>query len=177
MKKDDEYGLLIGRSNDHGSERVEAHIVRREVDSERSYPMGCSGDGECFAGYGCPKHLLGLALDGLGMYGFVSDHGEPEYIGYEVEYRNVFAAGEAKLTRMVKAIKRVNARVAKDEAREPGDKFMAMAKALKLSFAVIRIGERRSNPDWRFMTITEGRNLFRQMIDDAVAEVTARKRA
>ena len=41
---------------------------------------------------------------------------------------------------------------------------IAFAKALKLSFAVHRIGERRPNPEWRFMSIEEGRNRYRQMI-------------
>jgi hypothetical protein len=53
--------------------------------------------------------------------------------------------------------------------------IMALAKALKLSFAVCRIGERRPNPDWRFMSIEDGRNYYRQMIEEAVAEVLARK--
>ena len=52
---------------------------------------------------------------------------------------------------------------------------MSFAKALKLSFAVCRFGERRPNPDWRFISIAEGRNYYRQMIDGAVAEVLARK--
>lgn len=54
---------------------------------------------------------------------------------------------------------------------------MAFAKALKLSFAVTRIGERRPNvsPEWRFMSILEGRNTYRQMIETASAEMLARK--
>ena len=52
---------------------------------------------------------------------------------------------------------------------------MAFAEALKLSFAVTRIGERRPNPDWRFMSIAEGRNYYRRMIEIASAEVPARE--
>ena len=52
---------------------------------------------------------------------------------------------------------------------------IAFAKALKLSFGVTRVGERRPNPDWRFMSIAEGRNYYRQMIEVASAEVLARK--
>ena len=173
MKKDDEYGLLIDRVNEYGSEKVTVHVVRRR-EADGNVPLGCSGDGELYAGYGCPKHLLGLIVDGLGMYGFVSDS-DGEYIGYGVEFRNVYSIDAAKLGRMLKAIKRVNARIEKDDAREPGDKFMALANALKLSFAVCRIGERRANPDWRFMSIAEGRNTYRQMIETASAEVLARK--
>ena len=172
-KKDDEYGLLIDRVNEYGSEKVTVHVVRRR-EEDGNVPLGCSGDGEFYAGYGCPKHLLGLALDGLGMYGFVSDS-DGHFIGHEVEYRNVYASNERKLGSMLKAIKRVNARIEKDDAREPGDKFVAFAKALKLSFAVTRIGERRRDPEWRFMTILEGRNTYRRMIETASDEVKARK--
>ncbi|MBR0829479.1 hypothetical protein JQ596_28485 [Bradyrhizobium manausense] len=55
----------------------------------------------------------------------------------------------------------------------------AFAKALKLSFAVVRIGERRANVsrDWRFMSIAGGRNAYRQMIDVVVEEAKVRKAA
>ena len=172
-KPDDEYGLLIDRVNEYGSEKVTVHVVRRR-EADGNVPLGCSGDGESYVGYGCPKHLLGLVVDGLGMYGFVSDS-DGQYIGYGVEFRNVYSSDERKLARMLKALKRVNARIEKDDAREPGDKFMALAKALKLTFAVTRIGERKRDPEWRFMSIVEGRNCYRQMIETASAEVLARK--
>jgi hypothetical protein len=171
-KPDDEYGLLIDQRNYYGSEYVEAYISRREKDGD--HPLGCSGDGETMPGYGCPNHLLGLALDGLGIFGHISDGKDPAFICHGVEYRNVYASDERKLARMLKAIKRVNARISKDEAHEPGDKLMALAKALKLSFVVKRIGPARPNPDWNFMSITEGRNAYRRMIEEAVE--TARKR-
>ena len=173
-KKDDEYGLMIDREFRYGNERVEVHVVRRrEEDGDR--PLGCSGDGELYYGNGCPKHLLGLVVDGLGMYGFVSDRDPFDFIGDDVEFRNVYAMDERKLGRMSKAIKRVNARIDKDQAREPGDRLVSFAKALKLTFVVERIGERRRDPDWRFMTIEEGRNRYRAMIADATAEAKARK--
>ena len=172
-KKDDEYGLLLDRSNNYGTEYITAHVVRRrEEDGDR--PLGCSGDGELFAGYGCPKHLLGLVVDGLGLYGFISDS-DGTYIGGGVEFRDVHAIDQSKLERMVKAIKRVNARIEKDQAREPGDKLMAFAKALKLTFVCERIGERRRDPEWRFMSIEEGRNRYRAKIEEAVEEIKARK--
>ena len=128
----------------------------------------------CSSGYGCPKHMLGLVVDGLGLYGFISDS-DACYIGGGVEFRDVHNIDEAKLGRMLKAIKRVNIRIEKDRATEAGDKLMAFAKALKLSFVVQRIGERRRDPDWRFMSIEEGRNRYRAMIEEAQAEVAARK--
>jgi len=91
--------------------------------------------------------------------------------------RDTHAITEATLARMLKAIKRVKARVEKDEAREPGDKFMALAKSLKLSFAVERIKRNSNSDDWRWMSVEEGRNRYRAMIEEAVAEAVARKAA
>jgi hypothetical protein len=174
-KPDDEYGLLIERVNRYGTEYVEVRVARREAKYE--HPVGCPSDGDNFYGYGCPKHMLGLVVDGLGMYGFVSDgeFREPDFIGAEIEFRDVHSVGEIKLTRMLKALKRVKARVEKDEAREPGDKFMALAKALKLSFAVVRIKRNGDSNDWRWMSVEEGRNIYRALIEEAVAEAKARK--
>lgn len=173
MKKDDEYGLLIEPVNRYGTEYIEVRITRRE--ERYDHPVGCPSDGETILGYGTPKHLLGLVVDGLGMFGFISETGEPSYIGYDVEFRDVHSCGERKLGGMLKALKRVKARIEKDEAREPGDKFMALAKSLKLSFAVERIKRNANADDWRWMSVEEGRNRYRAMIEEAVANAVARK--
>jgi hypothetical protein len=168
-KPNDEYGLLIEPIQRYGTDYIEVKIVRR--DPQREHPIGCPSDGEMFIGYGCPNHLIGLALDGLGMYGFISEGKDPAFIGCEVEFRDVHSSGDQKLQRMLKAIRKVMARIEKDEAREPGDKFAAMASALKLSFAVERI--KRSGhgdpDDWRWMSIAEGRNRYRSLIEAKLA--------
>jgi hypothetical protein len=65
------------------------------------------------------------------------------------------------------------------EAHEPGDRLVALASALKLSFVVEQVGTNRSGSyadnDWRFMSIFEGRDRFRQLIAEATAEVRQRK--
>jgi len=165
-----EYGLMLARTNFYGTEYIEVHVVRRE--EGRDAPLGCSGDGEQFYDSGAPKHLIGLRLDGLGMYGFVSDGKDPAFIGNDVEYRNVYAMDERKLRGMVKTIKRINDRIQKTEAREPGDKLMAFAAALKLSFVVERIG-RAPNLDWRYMSVVEGRNRYRDLIETLIGEKSA----
>jgi len=167
-----EYGLMLSKSNHYGTEYVEVVVCRRE--EGRDGPLGCSSDGEMFYDSGVPKHLAGIVLDGLGMYGFASESIDSAFIGHEVEYRNVYAMSEGKLQRMLKAIKRVNDRIRKDEAWEPGDKFVAFAKALKLSFVVERIGK-PGNIDWRYMSVTEGRNRYRALIDEVVAAAVAKK--
>lgn len=174
MKPDDQYGLLIEPVNRYGTEYIEVRVCRR--DDEHEHPLGCPADGDHSYGYGCPKHLVGLVVDGLGMRGFISDVGEPAFIAYDVEFSDIHAISERKLKMMAKAIRRVNALVEKEEAREPGDKFMALAKALKLSFAVERI-KRNGNGDWRFMPVSEGRNRYRALIEEAVAAAVERKAA
>ena len=176
-KPDDQYGLLIERVIRYGTEYIEVRVARR--DDSHEYPIGCPSDGDNFYGYGTPKHMLGLVVDGLGMYGFVSDgeFREPDFIGAEIEFRDVHSAGVTKLNAMLKALKRINARVEKDEAREPGDKFMALAKALKLSFAVERIKRNGDSDDWRWMSVEEGRNRYRALIEETVAAAVARKAA
>ena len=173
MKAND-YGLLIEKINRYGTDHIEARICRRE--DGKDYPLGCSSDGERFFSDNVPKHLIGTMLDGLGMYGFVTDGKDPAYIGYDIEYRDVYAMSERKLGAMLKTIKRVNARVDKDQAREAGDKFMALANVLKLSFVAERIGPRGPASQWRWMTIAEGRNRFRDLIEQTVAEMQARNK-
>jgi hypothetical protein len=174
-KPDDQYGLLIEKVIRYGTEYVEVRVARREERYE--HPVGCPSDGDLYLGYGTPKHLLGLVVDGLGMYGFISETGEPAYIGHDIEFRDVHSSDERKLNGMLKAIKRVKARIEKDEAREPGDKFMALAKALKLSFAVERIKRNGNEQDWRWMSVEEGRNRYRAIIEEAVAAAVERKAA
>jgi hypothetical protein len=174
-KPDDQYGLVIERVQRYGTEYVEVRVARREAKYE--HPVGCPSDADNFLGYGCPKHMLGLVVDGLGMYGFVSDgeFREPDFIGAEIEFRDVHSAGVTKLNAMLKALKKIKARVEKDEAREPGDKFMALAKSLKLSFAGERLKRNGNSEDWRWMSVEEGRNRYRARIEEAVEEAKARK--
>ena len=47
---------------------------------------------------------------------------------------------------------------------------MAFAMALMLSFAVLE-----PNPEWRFMSVVQGRNYYRHMIETAAKEAKAKK--
>lgn len=168
-----EYGLLIERAVNYGTEYVTAHVVRREPN--RDHPLGCNGDGIDEWSKDEPKHLRGLALDGLGLYGFVSDT-DCAYIGHDLEYRDVYAMHLPKLERMARTMRRVLARIRKDAAYEPGDKFAAICAALKLAFVVERTTPcGQANPEWRWMTVAEGRNRFRTLIDAAQAEARERR--
>jgi len=168
------FGLLIERRMEYGNERVHARVVSR--DPREDYPSGCSSLGNSYDG-DLPKFYHGLQYDGLAMAGFVSER-DAEFFGYEAEYRDVYAVNLPQLKRMVKTMQRVVDRVRKDQVREPGDYLTAMAAALKLTFVVERIGKRTgssyADQDWRFMSIPEGRNRYRAMIQEAQAETRER---
>jgi hypothetical protein len=161
-----EYGLLIKQSNRFGTEHIEALVVCREKDREA--PLGCSGDGERAWDGDVPPHMRGMQLDGLCCDGHISDYGGGEFIGFAPEYRDVFSIELDKLQRMTKTLKRVVAQKEKDKSYEPGDIFVSFAKALKLTFAVVK-NDNNPHRQWNYMTIVEGRNCLRRMIDDAVA--------
>lgn len=169
-----EYGLLLQRENRHGTDYVVARIVRRDGES----PIGCSTDGEREWDGEVPKHLRGTHLDGLCMHGFVSDFGDCDYIGFEPEYRDVYAVDLRKAQAMAKTIKRVVAQQERDKAREPGDVLASFAKALKLGFVAKRRGPNKgssySDNEWNFMSIAEGRNEFRHLINEARTELRER---
>jgi hypothetical protein len=164
MAAEREYGLMIERKTDYGTEYVTASLAGRS--DEYNHPIGCDStlmDDK-------PKHLKGTMLDHLGIFGFISDSGDHNYIGDDIEYRTLgfFAAEEWKLRRMVKTINRVNKRVNKDcSARDPGDKLVSLAVALKLTFIVEKLERRNGIFEWRWMAIPEGRNRFRAMIEEA----------
>lgn len=173
-----EYGLMIERLNQHGTEYVHAHVVAREPEAfkDGDYPRGCGSDGESEFDKNVPKHMHEQMLDGLGMYGFASEYNDCEFIGYDVEYRNVYAIDLRKTQRMQRTLKRVLARIERDCAREPGDKFTALAKALKLTFVVERKTPRGvANPQWAWMSVEEGRNRYRQLIEAACEETRKKK--
>jgi hypothetical protein len=160
-----EYGLLIRKRDVFGTPHIMATVVCRE--KGRDAPLGCSSDGEAEWDEQVPKHLRGTALDGLSLDGHISDYGGGEFIGFTPEYREVFSMELPKLNRMAKTLKRVIKQKEKDESYEPGDTFVSFAKALKLSFAVVN-NENNADRPWHYMTIIEGRNCLRRMIDEAV---------
>jgi len=168
-----EYGLLIRHEISYGTDYVKVSVSAREPDKD--YPLGCSSDGESEYDRNVPKHMHGLMVDGLGMAGFVNEcGGDVNFIGHEIEFRDVFAIDIPKANRMLRTLKKVVARMHKDQAREPGDRFISLAKALKLSFAVIDRG--RDHPDrWGWMSITEGRDRYRNLITETIETVKKRK--
>jgi hypothetical protein len=169
-----EYGLLIRREQSYGTEYVKVMVSAKEPDKD--YPLGCASDGESSYDSNVPKHMHGQMIDGLGMYGFVNESSsDVSFIGAEIEFRDVFAIHIPKAERMLHTLKKVFAKMRKDSAHEPGDRFISLAKALKLSFAVEDRGRDQGDRRWRWMSINEGRDRYRDMITEAIAAVKKRK--
>jgi len=168
------YGLLIRKHRPHGTLHVDVELVCREGDREA--PLGVNME------YYWPKHLKGFELDGLGMHGFVSDtsfddhDGKLAFIGFGVEYHNVYTIVASKAARMLKTLKRIEAAIDKARAYEPGDKLATFAESLKLEFVVEDRRERFTDERrWLWLTVPEGRNRYRQLIEEARSEETERR--
>jgi len=169
-----EYGLMIRSENKHGTEYVSVKVMVREGDNE--YPRNPDSDGEQSSYGGAPAHMDGYYLDGLGWSGFVSVwRGDPSnYIGYQVDYTDVYSIDARKVEKMAKTFRRVSRQFAKDQPTEPGDVFLSLAAALRLSFAVWQVDPSPgrsfySDNKWRWATIPEGRDHLRRSIAAAIA--------
>lgn len=162
------FGLLLKSELRHGTRYVSVELIARE--EGREHPLG-TGDNS----WERPKHLANFYLDGLGLYGFVSEYKDQGYIGADVEYRNMHAVDAAKARRMLKTLTKINRVIDATRAYEPGDKLMALGKALKLDFVVERVDNKNrfgsfySDSDWHFMSLEEGRNRYRTLIREEVA--------
>lgn len=178
FKPTDTYGLLIERADDPArfglprTIRVRARLVRREADKQ--HPL--NPPNEDF-GADFPPHLKRMTLEDLAMLGWVSDYGAHDFIGYEPTYYNRYRIGLRNAERMVKTLKHIGKRFEKDAAFSAVDQFVSLCTALRLEFVVERIGDQHpgeylySDHNWRWMSIAEGRNRYRAMIEAARAEV------
>ena len=164
------YGLLLRRYQEHGYDCLSAELIRREED--HFAPRNISDD---WLSLERPKHLQGLALEGLGMRGFVGSSNT--LIGYEAAYHNISTITERKARRMLKTMKKLNARILADAAETPEDVFASVCAALKLSFVVEsrdRYGSSSYDDNsWRWMSIGEGRNRYRQLVNEMTGKSEA----
>ena len=167
MEADKTFGFFLERNNRHGTEHITARVVPRE--NGNHHPLGVGFD------WNWPK---GMYLDGLGIDGFVSDSNDGDYIGHSPEYRDVYSVGMSNAPKMVKTLKAIWKRIDKDAARDPGDMLLSMGKVLGLTFVVVAVSHRPggawSDQDYRWMSLGEGRNEFRALIEAAKNDVRAR---
>jgi hypothetical protein len=150
---------MIRRSRNGGTNYVECFLMTREHGETR--PVGCGN----WYDSDRPAHLKALQLDGLGMWGFVSDYDECPFIGYDIHYRGVYCIDREAANNMVRTLNKVAREHEKEPAAEPGDRLMVLARAFKLDFVVEPNEESRSG--FRFMSVTDGRDRYRQLIAEA----------
>jgi hypothetical protein len=178
MKKNDrQFGFQIRRSHYQGAQRVEVCACMR--DDEHDYPLGVSS----WYDFERPKHLQGLELDHLGMFGWISDptdyreyrDGDTfDYIGCEPAFGQPYRVNLDEAERMVRTLKRI-AKASQGE-NEAGDRLMAMAKALKAEF-IATAYDRDGKVHWSFNDLATGRNRYRELIREAQDDVRKRAQA
>jgi hypothetical protein len=174
MKKiENTYGLLLRRYHEHGFECLTASLVRREGDhhAPRNVSDSWGDDNQR------PKHLEGFALEGLALDGHISSVSRDTFVLGPPSFKGVHLVDERDARRMVKTLKRVNAKLAADAAYSPEDMLVSLCNALKLSFVVeCRDTNQRSSYDdnrWNWMTIGQGRNRYRAIIAEMVGQKEA----
>lgn len=161
------YGLLLRRYTEHGYQCLSAQLMRREGDHHA--PRNISDEWSMLER---PKHLEGLALEGLGMEGFVGSGNS--FIGYEPTFKQVNSITQRKACRMLKTLKKINARIAADASQTPEDVFASLCRSLRLSFVVEsrdRYGSSSYDDNsWQWMTVGEGRNRYRHLIAEMTGQ-------
>lgn len=159
-------GILIERRQRYGTEYVIAKAMLREDGA--SHPINATGSGFSRE----RQELDGLAISGH-VYQYRDD--PPELIGADPEYRDLHSIDRRRAEIMAKCLKRIEARIAKDDSREYGDVLLSFARAIGASWIVECADDtgRTSYCDnaWRFMSLTEGRNRYRDMIRAACDDV------
>jgi hypothetical protein len=174
MKKiENTYGLLLRRYHEHGFECLTASLVRREGGhhAPRNVSDSWMDDSQR------PKHLQGIALDCLVLDGHLSSVSRDTFVLGPPSFKGVHHIDERDARRLVKTLKRVNAKLNADAAYTPEDMLVSLCNALKLSFMVeCRDANQRSSYDdnrWNWMSIGQGRNRYRELIAEMVGQKEA----
>jgi len=168
MEKDKrEFGLLIETERKHGTIYITARLCARE--SGFDYPRGISNepwDGK-------------FTFDGLTLQGFISDYrhsdGKLHFIMQSASYLNVYSIEADRARKMARTLDKVTARIQADGASEPGELFLAMCRALKLSFTVGR--SKRDSREFLWWDVPTGKRIFVNMIAEALDEANGKEAA
>ena len=160
------YGLIIQERNNYGK-NIEIKVMCREDDAD--YPINPSSVENAYYEE-VPKHMRDLSLNGLTIDGFWSDCGDLKFIGFNfVEYMERSYLKTEDINAMQKTLKKINKVLVEHDPIEPADYLMALADALKLDWCVSVIGKAKSSysdNNWHWMSIPEGRNALRHLIED-----------
>ena len=172
------YGVQISRHESHGSQRVVVRVMKRESDEmgvEARHPINACdrfGDpGPCY-------------VEDLCIEGWVSDcrntDGSYPFCGFYPAFYHPYSVALGKAKKMVKTLSRIESRIARDEASDVGDVFMAFCKAIGATWACVETcnrGTMLSDSEWEFMSLAKGRDVLRLRIIEAQRLTAERKAA
>ena len=165
------YGFHLFHENQHGTDYIRCRLMVREDDAEN--PINPRDDGESTI-WDAPKRFDGYGFDGFVLDGFTTETGgECSFIAFGPAFRDVYYADARCVAAMHKTMQRVTKAMLRDEARDPGDIYSAVAKALGLRFAVRKIENPGGGCDyrdhrWQWMSVEDGRNTLRRMIQTVI---------
>jgi hypothetical protein len=161
-------GLMVQRVMRHGTEYVDVSVMVREDDADCPYgmPHWYAYDGKPF-------------LDGLCMRGSVhvpyQDSGPPVFYADGALFYDVYSIGLAQSKAMTATLTKVGKQVERDNAHEPGDVFLALARAVGAQWVCVPHRDRYKGGAWRdtswiWYGLTDGRNMYRSVIEGALRE-------
>lgn len=164
-------GLMLYRKLSHGTEYIEVDAMVRE--DSKSYPRNSS-----YSSW--DKTTM---VDGLKMRGFVSKWKEEpsSFIRHPAAFHDIHMVEGGKARSMLATLTKIEKQMAKDQATEHGDAFLAFARAIGAQWVVYPAKGRISrlsyeDNDWSWWGLSDGRNLYRRVIAEASAEEDERAR-
>lgn len=170
MHDDATPGLMVQRVTLHGSEYVWATVMQRRKGQD--HPLGVGGS--WYSHEGKPY------LEGLRLGGHVTDFSDgARFVSHGFGYYEIHCVELPKAKAMAAVLTKISRQCQKDDAHEHGDVFMSFARAVGAHWVAFPVKGRVqsgdwSNTTWLWRTVAEGRNTYRDLIRDAVAELQER---
>jgi len=160
--------LLVQRINRHGTEYIDVSAMTREA--EHDFPCGSTW----YSHEGKPL-LEGLCLRGSVHVPFHDENRDPSFYLSSPAFYESYCVEMAQAKAMTATLTKVAKQIERDNAREPGDMFLALARAIGAQAVCMPYRGRLSGGMWRdtrwiWYGLTDGRNQYRYMIEEALRE-------
>lgn len=168
-------GLMVRRANRYGNEYIEVSPMVRENDED--HPIGMSS----WYAFENKPYLDGLRLRGC-VYVPSFDRDRPPTFDIDhVGFYDLHCVELAQSKAMTVTLTKVAKQIERDNAHEPGDRFLALARAVGAQWVCTPHrgrtsgGSSWSDTRWIWYGLTDGRNMYRSMIEDALREERERQ--
>lgn len=154
------YVALETRSN---FQFIITRIMKREDDAK--HPLNFSGGG---------FDAIDQSLSDLELCGHFSSI-DGHFLAFDEAFYNMpFSVDLRRAKAMTRTLTKIKNTIIKNDAREPGDVFMAFCKAVGVAGTVIRVSGSPSGSHrdsiWAFTSVTTGRDQLRRLIADGKTE-------